>query len=237
MTTTGIDPLNELLTNSPVHRGLDDHPFFRRLETRPLTVGAVAVLLGQWWHPLHYFPTFLARCAAVLPDIASKSAVVHILNQETGDGDAARAHEVIYVDTMERAGFDPALVTAAQALPETVALLAGYERASATETGARGFIFATEVTDLRMVSGIGAAVERAAGNRDLEWVRIHVEQEPDHVDDASRAVFREVDDTQARRVIDAAEQMWRLWTAFFDRLDAELAAPLPERDASPAARR
>jgi pyrroloquinoline quinone (PQQ) biosynthesis protein C len=187
-----------------------------------MTREQVAVFIGQWWHPLHYFPTFLARCVAVLPDIGSKSAVSKILNQETGEGNTKRAHEVVYIDTMERVGFTRAQATEAPPFPETVALVAGYERASEDRFGALGFIFATEVADLVMVSGIGTAVERVTGTRDLEWVNIHVEQEPDHVEEADHTMLRSFNASEESLVMDNAEEMWRLWTAFFDRLENEV---------------
>jgi hypothetical protein len=141
-----------------------------------------------------------------------------------GCGDFTHAHEVLYAKSMAAAGFDPDVVTASPAFPETEELVRGYELGSVTEFGALGCIFATEVTDLQMVSAIGLAVERATGVGDLEWVRIHVDQEPEHVEDAGRALVRDFDEADASRIVAAAEEMWRLWTGFFGRLDAELAA-------------
>src|SRR4051812_42429666 len=173
------------LAGSSVHRKFQNHPFFSAVETADLTKEQAAVLIEQWWHPLHYFPTFLARCVAVLPDIASKSAITRILNQETGGGEVSRAHEVIYVDSMEKCGFGRDRVTATTPYPETVALVEGYRKATEARASALGFIFATETTDLLMVSSIGKAIERTTGITDNEWVTIHVEQEPDHVEEAN----------------------------------------------------
>lgn len=214
-----VDP-TELL-DSPVYRGFADHPFFEKVKTAPFSTDDVALFIGQWWHPLHYFPTFLARCVSVLPDIESKSAVTRILSQEAGNGDPTQAHEVIYVESMARAGFDPAVVVGSPPFPETAALVAGYEQASAAPDSAVGFIFATEVTDLLMVSSIGTAVERATGFTDNEWVRIHVEQEPEHVESAGDAMLPGFTPEAASQVAESAQEMWRLWAGFFDRLDAE----------------
>jgi pyrroloquinoline quinone (PQQ) biosynthesis protein C len=204
-----------------------NHDFFRRVKVEPLSRQQVAVFIGQWWHPLHYFPTFLARAVSVLPDIASKSAVSKILNQETGEGNPARAHEVVYIDSMKRAGFTRDETTAAPPFPETQRLVEGYERASAERFAALGFIFATEVADLTMVSGIGTAVERATGVRDLEWVNIHVEQEPDHVEEADNTLLSSFKAREEGLVLDNAERMWELWTGFFDRLEREVFGQLP----------
>jgi pyrroloquinoline quinone (PQQ) biosynthesis protein C len=202
-----------------------DHEFFRRVKISTLTKEQAAVFIGQWWHPLRYFSTFLARCVATLADIESKSAVSKILSQETGEGNPKRAHEVVYVETMERAGFTMAQVTGVAPFPETQALVAGYARASEERLSALGYIFATEVADLTMVSGIGTAVRKATGTRDLEWVNIHVQQEPDHVEEAERTMLRGFSAQEEALVVNSAEEMWRLWAAFFDRLEKEVFTP------------
>jgi pyrroloquinoline quinone (PQQ) biosynthesis protein C len=213
----------ELLDN-PVHQAFTSHPFFTGIHTAPLSTADAALFIGQWWHPLHYFPTFLARCVSVLPDVASKTAVTRILDQEVGAGDPTRAHEIVYIDSMTRAGFDRDAVVAAAPFAETAELVDGYERASARAHTALGFIFATEVTDLLMVSSIGTAVERATGMADNEWVRIHVQQEPDHVEESENTLMQGFTRREAAVVLESAEEMWRLWTGFFDRLHAEMGA-------------
>lgn len=219
MTTTLS--FGDRLAESPVYLKFRDHPFFAAVDTADLTRNQAASLIEQWWHPLHYFPTFLARCVAVLPDIASKSAITRILNQEAGGGVVSRAHEVIYVDSMEKTGFDRARVTGTAPYPETAALVEGYRRASEARETALGFIFATETTDLLMVSSIGKAIERTTGITDNEWVTIHVEQEPDHVEEANHALLSGFSAAEEDAVLRAANEMWQLWTDFFDRLVAE----------------
>jgi pyrroloquinoline quinone (PQQ) biosynthesis protein C len=216
--------LTDQLIENPLRKKLVNHEFFRRVNIAPLGRSQVAVFIGQWWHPLHYFPAFLSRSISVLPAIESKCAIAKILSQETGQGDPKRAHEVVYVDTMERAGFTKEQATGAAPFPETAALVAGYERASLSQFTALGFVFATEVADLVMVSGIGNAVRRVSRVKDLEWVDIHVQQEPDHVEEAEHALLRGFDASDEAAVTRSAEEMWRLWIAFFDRLDREIFA-------------
>lgn len=223
-----IDSFTSRLNQNPLRRKLVQHEFFRRVRAAPTTKEQAAIVVGQWWHPLHYFPTFLARCVSVLPDISAKCAISKILNQETGEGNPAKAHEVLYIDSMECAGFSRAQIAEAVPFAETEALVAGYNRAPATPWGALGFVFATEVADLAMVSGIGAAVEQATGTRDLQWVEIHVQQEPDHVQEANHALLRSFEPAQEALVMDRAEEMWRLWIAFFDRLEKEAFAIVVE---------
>jgi len=223
--------LAQRLDTNPIHLDFTDHDFFKSVRKQELSKEQVGTFLGQWWHPLHYFPTFLARCVATLPDIASKSAITRILNQEAGDGKADRAHETIYADSMEKVGFGRDLVTGSAPFPETAALVAGYERSSAERFSSLGFIFATEVTDLLMVSSIGAAVQQVTGSSDNEWVRIHVEQEPDHVEEANHTVLEGFTAEEDSTVLASAEEMWSLWTGFFDRLAKETGVGTPSGDA------
>jgi len=212
------------LAESPVYQKFREHSFFSTVDTAELTKEQAAILIEQWWHPLHYFPTFLARCVAVLPDIASKSAITRILSQETGGGVTAQAHEVIYVDSMEKCGFGRDRVTGTEPYPETAALVEGYRTASDGRESALGSIFATETTDLLMVSSIGKAIARTTGITDNEWVSIHVQQEPDHVEEANHALLADFSEAEEDAVIEAANEMWQLWTAFFDRLVVEAGA-------------
>lgn len=218
--TTALS-FGEQLTESPVYKQFRDHRFFRAVDSLDLTREQAVILIEQWWHPLHYFPEFLARCVAVLPDIESKSAIARILDTETGEGAAVRAHEVVYLDSMRRCGFDPGEISGSAPYQETAALVEGYRKATQTWESALGFIFATETTDLLMVSSIGKAIERTTGVADNEWVAIHVSQEPDHVEEANHALLAGSTRDEEKAVLAASDDMWRLWTAFFDRLAVE----------------
>lgn len=226
MTPTTLS-FGERLSESEVHQRFRAHPFFEAVRPAELSTEHAATLLAQWWHPLHYFPTFLARCVAVLPDIASKSAITRILNQEAGGDDPTQAHELVYADSMERCGFDRAVVTGSAPFPETEALVEGYRAASETPADALGFIFATETTDLLMVSSIGTAIARTTGATDNAWVSIHVVQEPDHVEEANRVLVSGFEAEQEAAVLRAADRMWQLWTGFFDRLVVETGLEVP----------
>jgi hypothetical protein len=69
-----------------------------------------------------------------------------------------------------------------------------------------------------MVSGIGNAVRRVTGAKDLPWVDIHVLQEPDHVEQVNEAIEPDFTDEEVNEIVARAEEMWSLWIAFFDRL-------------------
>jgi pyrroloquinoline quinone (PQQ) biosynthesis protein C len=206
------------LKNNPLRKNLIHHRFFDEIRTGRLTRSDVAVFLGQWWHPLHYFPDFLSRSIAVVPRLETRTAICAILFQELGEGDPARAHERIYLETMVAAGFSQKEVAEAPPFGPTRNLVQGYERASTEQISALGFVYGTEVADLAMVSGIGAAVRQVSGLKDLPWVDIHVLQEPNHVDKAGDALQPELSSNDFERVVASAEEMWRLWIAFFSEL-------------------
>ncbi|HEY2117411.1 MAG TPA: iron-containing redox enzyme family protein [Candidatus Angelobacter sp.] len=206
------------LKNNALRKDLIHHRFFGEIKSGLLTRSDVAVFLGQWWHPLHYFPNFLSRSISVVPWLETKTAICAILSEELGEGDPAMAHERIYLETMAAAGFSQQEVAEAPPLESTRKLIKGYERASTEHTSALGFVYGTEVADLAMVSGIGAAVRQVSGMKKLPWVDIHVLQEPNHVDKASNALEPEFSTDDYQRVVSSAEEMWRLWIAFFSEL-------------------
>lgn len=206
------------LKNNPLRKNLIHHPFFEAVRFGTLARNDVAVFLGQWWHPLHYFPTFLSRSISVVPNLETKTAICDILSEELGEGNPDMAHERIYIETMTAAGFSREEVTEAAPLASTRELIKGYERASSAPISALGFMYGTEVADLAMVSGIGAAVRRVSGMKNLPWVDIHVLQEPNHVDKASNALEPELSSEEYAKVVASAEEMWRLWIAFFAEL-------------------
>jgi hypothetical protein len=206
------------LKNNVLRKNLIHHPFFDEIRSGLLTRSDVAVFLGQWWHPLHYFPDFLSRSISVVPRLETKTAICAILFQELGEGDPTRAHERIYLETMASAGFSRQEVAEAPPFESTRNLVQGYQRASAEQTSALGFVYGTEVADLAMVSGIGAAVRQVSGLNKLPWVDIHVLQEPNHVDKAGDALEPELSGDDFERVVASAEEMWRLWIGFFSEL-------------------
>jgi pyrroloquinoline quinone (PQQ) biosynthesis protein C len=211
--------LQEALKNHPLRQKLIAHPFFDRIRNLPLSRGQVATFLGQWWHPLHYFPVFLSRLISVSPRVELQTAISKILYQELGEGDEHRAHEVLYISTMTPLGFSRAEVSQTAPLPATARLVAAYAEASADLMAGLGFMYGTEVADLAMVSGIGTAVRRATGATRLPWVDIHVEQEPEHVARANDSLSLELTQAQEAELLSHAESMWRHWIAFFDELE------------------
>lgn len=219
--------ITERLEENPLRKELIHHSFFKEVKSLPLTREQVGVFLGQWWHPLHYFPNFLSRTIDQVPALEMKTAICKILNEELGEGNPALAHERVYVTTMEEAGFDRATVAEAAPFEETRRLVQRYQEASAERLSALGFVYGTEVADLAMVAGIGNAVRRVSGLKDLAWVDIHIQQEPGHVEQANEALEVGFSAADFDRIVASAEEMWRLWISFFDRLRQEMFTEAP----------
>lgn len=208
-------------------RQLEDHPFRHRVmnneffamaRTSRVTMHDVGDFLGQYWRPIHYFAAFLGRVIAAIPYVEIQTVVSRILWQELGEGVPARAHEVIYVDTMTRAGFDRRQVCDSPANAATQALMRGYQESTGDYCRALGFLYGTEIIDLTIVKGLGEAVQRATGHENLAWVNIHVVQEPDHVVSANESMKRRFTDAERRSIVDSAALHWELWDGFFTTL-------------------
>jgi pyrroloquinoline quinone (PQQ) biosynthesis protein C len=216
------------LSEHPLRKELIHHPLLKEVRTgMPVSKEAVATLLGQWWYPLDYFPTFLSRSISVLPDRDMQTALSKILYQELGEGRPDNSHGKLFITTMADAGFDEATTTQAPAFEETRKLVELYEETSHNPLRALGAVYGTEVADLAMVSGVGQMVRSVSGAKELPWVDIHVQQEPDHVEQASEALEPNFTPEEEDQIVRAAEDMWRGWISFFDRIRAEARAEAP----------
>lgn len=182
----------------------------------------VVIILGQWFHPLHYFPTFLSRLIAVSPGIETQTYVSRILWEELGEGDPRRAHEKVYIETISDGGFAKEQVAGSPPLNATRKLVEGYELASTNWLPGLGFLYGTEVVDLPMVATIGELMRRCTGKRNLPWVNIHVSQEPGHVDSANATLKPAFTSEEQRNIVKNAEQMWTLWIDFFKDIRQEI---------------
>ena len=198
------------------------HPLIKHMRLERMSRESVSVVLGQWYHPLHYFPEFLARHIAVAPDIASKTYASKILWQELGEGDPARAHETIFIDTMAAAGFTRGELVEAVPLGKTRELLDQFAACGKNLSHSLGALFATEAADLTMVAAIGASVRHSTGLTALPWVEIHVRQEPDHTESVEKTIFLEHDAIFNDEVEVATNSMAKRWWNFFSGIQAEI---------------
>jgi hypothetical protein len=216
------------LSEHPLRKELIHHPFLKEVRTgSPVTKETVATLLGQWWYPLDYFPTFLSRSISVLPNRDMQTALSKILYQELGEGRPDNSHGKLFITTMAGAGFDEETTTQVPAFEETRKLVELYEETSHNALRALGAVYGTEVVDLAMVSGVGRMVRAVSGVKELPWVDIHVQQEPEHVEQASEALEPDFTAEEEAQIVRAAEDMWKGWISFFDRIRAETRAEAP----------
>jgi hypothetical protein len=222
-----MNHISHKLSKNPLRKSLVQHGFFKLIRANDVTLQNAGIFIGQWWHPLHFFPTFLSGAIASATELEVKTAISAILFQELGEGIPARAHEKIYVDTLTQAGFSEDTIKSAPASKATERLISGYRNAAASPFTALGFVYGTEVVDLVMVTGIGQAVRKATGVQELPWVDIHVAQEPGHVQEASHALNLAFSDDAAIQIEHAAEEMWRLWIDFFSALERQF-QPKPQ---------
>lgn len=223
MTTTLSGSMLESLAANPIKGELVTYLKEFKTASGVLPREQILVILGQWFHPLHYFPTFLSRLISVTPGIETQTFISRILWQELGEGEPARAHERVYIETILDHGFeDSGPVTGAAPFGATAQLVAGYEAASHEYLSGLGFLYGTEVVDLPMVATVGELMRRCTGHRNLPWVNIHVQQEPDHIESSSQTLTNSFTPDEEAVIVEHAERMWKLWIAFFKEIGAHV---------------
>lgn len=212
------------LKQQPLRNQLASHPFLKKMRNDQLSNKQVTTVLGQWFHPLHHFPVFLSQLVAILPSLPMQTFISKILWQELGEGNPKRAHEDIYIRSMVDLGFTQDCFVNKPLLPATKKLIDGYkESIQDGHLAGLGFVFATEIADLSMVSAIGYSVRTLKKVKQIEWVDIHVQQEPDHVECVDNALEEKLfTPSEEKQVIRNAEKMWELWIGFFDSLNDEI---------------
>lgn len=212
----------ELLSTNRLRKELVSYLGNLKVSCGTLSREKVVIVLGQWFHPLHYFPVFLSRLISVAPEVEMQTFISRILWQELGEGDPLRAHEKIYIETILDGDFREQQVAEAPPFEATRRLVAGYEAASQHYLSGLGFLYGTEVVDLPMVSTIGELMRRCTGKHDLPWVNVHVQQEPEHVESSHGTLSLSFTEPDQQQVIDSAEEMWGLWSNFFKAIRTEI---------------
>ena len=213
-----LDLLSKNEIRKELVRDLED----LRQSGKDMSRDQVTIILGQWFHPLHYFPSFLARLISISPSIEMQTYISMILWQELGQGVPQNAHESIYIETVESAGFAGQDISNAPPLDGTKELLKGYAESSNSYLPGLGFLYGTEVADLSMVSTIGDIMRQCAGQQDLPWLDIHVKEEPDHVESSSQTLKPTFGEEDQQTILQSAELMWTHWIKFFKNIKAEI---------------
>jgi len=209
--------LSELSRNG-LRNKLINHQLFTEISLQSVSKETAALMVGQWYHPLHYFPCFLSRQIAVTPLLEMQTFISKILWQELGEGKPEQAHEKLFIKTMHDSGFDRKTIMHPLPFDATQKLVEGYRKSTDDYLIGLGYLYGTEVADLVMVSSIGKAVEKATGKKELPWVDIHIKQEPNHVESASQALTPFFTEKERKKIVASAEEMWKLWIGFFDEI-------------------
>ncbi|MDJ0835376.1 MAG: iron-containing redox enzyme family protein [Acidobacteriota bacterium] len=220
-----MDIRTKLKSNSARNR-LYHHPLF---QLNTVDRDKVSLLLGQYWRPLHFFPNFLSRMVNAVPQLAVKTAVSTILFEELGEGRVDKAHERIYLASLTDLGFAETALTDAEPFEETRRLVEIYAETAEDLLPALGSLYATESTDLAIVSGIGKLITAATGAGEIPWVDIHIRQEPNHVAQTDLTVVN-LTPEEEEQVIAHAERMWQAWNEFFTAIERSFCNS-PERSA------
>jgi Iron-containing redox enzyme len=222
MTTAVTTATSDFLSTNQVRNELVSYLKELESECGTLSRDQVTVILGQWFHPLHYFPTFLSRLISVTPSIETQTFISRILWQELGEGKPQNAHEKVYIETIQSGDFTARQVAEAAPFEATRNLVDGYQAAANDYFSGLGFLYGTEVVDLPMVATIGRLMRRCTGKKDLPWVNIHVKQEPEHIDSSTQTLKPSFNSTEQQQIIKSAEEMWRLWIDFFKSIRHEI---------------
>lgn len=214
--------IEESLANSRNRLKLIHHSFFNNLNEIDLDGHQLAILIGQYWHPIHYFTKFLAKCIGVQNHLLPIAAISKILYQESGQGNPALAHEQIYIDSMMKSGLPYDRIVNAKPFDETANLIMAYKACEKNYISALGGIYATEAADLTMVTNIGTAVMKVSSTNSNEWVDIHSLQEPDHTEQSDFFLTGVTTENEKYEFIEFSDLMWDAWVKFFDRIDMEV---------------
>ena len=210
-----VSALISQLKENPARLQLTNHFLFEAIDQGIADRNVVFHVLGQWWHPLHYFPDFMSGAVLAMPSIEAKCFLANILNEETGAGVADDAHERLFIKTAENAGFSEKEIMSISPTPETQALVDGYRDSTKSAASVLGFVYGTETVDLLMVSKMEQALRIVAPDADLPWVDIHVSQEPNHVAQVNRSVDIDFSPQERVEFVAAAESLWNLWSGMF----------------------
>ena len=214
--------IQEKLKRNGARNALFNHSFFNMPRNSGFSKDDTLTLLGQYWHPLHYFPDFLAGLITKAPGVDFKCAIADILNEELGEGTPARAHERFYIESFTELGFSQAALTQTPPTRITAQLVDCYRAGSQDFLTGLGGLYATESTDLAIVSGIGKMVRSATETEEpIMWIDIHVQQEPNHVVQTDHTLVT-LTPAEEAEVTRHAETMWQYWIDFFDAIEQQI---------------
>ncbi|RKR04561.1 pyrroloquinoline quinone (PQQ) biosynthesis protein C [Flavobacterium sp. 90] len=221
---TSLNEIQKQLKSEVKRQELISHPFLKKMKDGLLNKEDTSLVLGQWYYPLENFPFFLSSCISHTRNIPIQTFISDILHEELGCGDPKNSHLDLYISTCKDSGFDEEIVTKSKALDSTNRLISGYKKSAKKMSSGLGYLYATEVADLAMVSSIGNAIGNICEKSilDLPWVDIHVQQEPNHVNNVDNALEISFDEKTYNELLMSSKEMWSLWIDFFSEIELEI---------------
>lgn len=185
-TETPLDVVRELQHTWP----LTAHPFLRRMARRPVDFTALTLLLRNIRVAItEEFSRRLAHVVARVDETEIRSVLAKQLNDELGDGDASRAHSLLFrnlvngLDEHAPPDFDDAMLAPGRALGEKMEEL--FVRRDPYE--GLGAALVMEVYGQQVDAFMGSQFRRAAAlpKTIMEWLDLHEVLELDHVNESN----------------------------------------------------
>lgn len=232
MSGVGTQWIDELLADLPDHPAVRN-AFFERFKSAPLSHEQLIRFGSQYHRWVDAFPKILAGLVYNVDDDESRIQLTRILLSELGDGHPAMLHSRLLMNVFESVGVPRSDLVAYQALPETQILISGlrslYHDCPVAE--ALGAQLALEAMAYSMIEQlhVGFRHYRSMSDPDLEYFRVHLVVEGDHILWAKAAVgcrVHSVADSQEAQ--NGYRQCLELIGCFWRRLAREVKALEPE---------
>lgn len=205
----------ELSKNSHKLDEVLNHPFLNLISNEGIEKNKFSYFIGQWYHLIEFFCPFLSRTISENKSTDIQTFLSKILYQELGSGKPKNSHLKLFIDTFIDAGLEPSVVNGEdERLEQTIAWVEGHRLAAKNENRGLGFVYGTEMLDLGMVKAVGIGATKATGISKLNWVAVHLKEEPDHTSCVNLSVDK-LDRESQLEVISGVLDVWALWRDFF----------------------
>lgn len=224
-TINALSDVQKILKSDKQRKRLISHDTLKLFKENKLNEKQVSIIVGQWYHPLQNFPYFLSSCISHMKEGSIQTFISDILYEELGCGNPKNSHIDLYISTCTDSGLNKEVVVNSAPFSATKNLINGYKNSVKNQNSALGFLYATEVADLAMVSSIGWALGNLTNKspQNLPWVDIHIQQEPNHVNNVDNSLELEFEEEDVQEILESAQKMWKLWIYFFDEIGEEIA--------------
>lgn len=224
ITIKSIQEIQKILKSDSQRQSLVSHPVLKKMKEKHLTKNQVSTIVGQYYYPIENFCFFLSASISHMKNTSIQTFISDILHEELGCGNPEESHLDLYISTCIDSGIDKEVIVDSPIFKSTKNLVEGYKKSVKKQNSALGFLYATEVADLVMVSSIGTAIANLCNKtiKDLPWVDIHVQQEPNHVNKVDSSLNLEFSEEEFEEILFSARSMWNLWIEFFNELEQKM---------------